>query len=108
MKFFLILTTLLATCFFSVNAFATEAVSTLNKEVVNKATTTAKKEATKNMKGGKGSRSRAMFKNIDTDGNGTISEAEFTNVNIKRFKNKDKNKDGMLSKEEFSPLLKGN
>jgi Ca2+-binding EF-hand superfamily protein len=98
MRFIFTLITLLSVCLIALPASATEAVSTKAEKMT--------KEVTKKAKGGKGSRVIATFNKMDTDSNGTISEAEFTNLHIKKFKAKDKNKDNVLSKEEFSPLLK--
>lgn len=68
---------------------------------------TAKQDAGKKIGNykGHGSRSLAQFKKIDTDNNGTISQAEFTASNVAKFNKKDKNKDGNVSPAEFSPTL---
>jgi len=42
-----------------------------------------------------------MFTEQDTDGNGSVSEAEFQAFSKKRFDGMDGNKDGSLTKEEI-------
>lgn len=39
---------------------------------------------------------------MDTDKNGVVSQAEFLQIPMKNFKEKDKNGDGVLSKEELA------
>lgn len=41
------------------------------------------------------------FSKMDTDGNGSISEAEFTSAKAEKFSEADTNGDGMISKEEL-------
>ena len=43
----------------------------------------------------------AMFKRMDTNGDGHVSKAEFNAFNAKRFKEMDANKDGKVTREEM-------
>ena len=75
------------------------------KPVVKKDAKTTAKKMMNNAPKGTGSRSLARFNKIDTDKNGKISQAEFTNSHLVAFKKKDKNKDDVLDQSEFSPTL---
>ncbi len=41
------------------------------------------------------------FSKMDADGNGSISESEFTSAKAEKFEDADTNGDGMISKEEL-------
>lgn len=41
------------------------------------------------------------FSKMDTDGNGSISQSEYTTAKADKFEDADTNGDGMLSKEEL-------
>ncbi|MCF8466466.1 MAG: EF-hand domain-containing protein [Sneathiella sp.] len=46
-----------------------------------------------------------LMKHLDTDANGTISKEEFEAVSIKRFEGADTNGDGTISADEVSNLM---
>ncbi|MEM6602722.1 MAG: hypothetical protein AAF621_01610 [Pseudomonadota bacterium] len=69
---------------------------------------TAMADNHKNMKHGghkKGQYAIKRFNNMDTDKNGKISKSEFMSYKEGYFAKKDKNGDGMLTQDEFSPTL---
>ena len=52
-----------------------------------------------------GSYALKRFNKMDANKDGRISKSEFTNAHAMTFDKKDKNKDGFLSKAEASPTL---
>ncbi len=61
-------------------------------------------EAKKGRKAVRMAHKAEMMKKIDTDGNGLVSEAEFTAIAAKKFKKMDANGDGNLSMEELEKM----
>lgn len=52
-----------------------------------------------------GQRGQGMFKAMDKDGDGKVSEQEFMDAHRMRFERMDANKDGFLTNDEAGPRM---